>query len=228
MKWIEDRTPPRTMPATVREPFEVLWQEVVRLHYLWHVFGQLYREKRTVELLNAQAEGFFGLNQRIWIDAILLGLARVLDDTKGSVSLRVLVKRMASSGPHDLVDDLERRLTDLVKISDEMVDAHRNARLAHLDAKYHPSGGKETLPELKVANFERLFDRIAELMNVVGVGTGHGWTVYEAPASLSDGDTLIFALRKADRYDEIFGFHSDDELDKGRFGDLSRTNRRRG
>jgi len=213
----------RSMPESVREPFEVLWQEVVQLHFRWKVFKQLYFNTRVVELLNKHASGFFGLDQRIWIESIVLGLSRVLDDTKGSTSLRVLVKRMSTAGPHELAAELEQRLSELVTISEVMLEAHRDGRIAHLDAKFHPSGGKEDLPPLEIPKIEQLFTGIAKLMNAVGVGVGHGTTLYSAADALSDGDSIVFALRKADRFDELFDFAARwDELDKGRFKDLSK------
>lgn len=220
-----EETQQRSMPESIREPFEVLWQEVVQLHYRWKVFKQLYFNKRVVELLNEHASGFFGLDQRIWVESIVLGLSRVLDDTKGSTSLRVLVKRMSTAGPRELVGDLEQRLSELEAISDAMLEAHRNGRLAHIDAKYHPSGGREEPPPLEIPKIEQLFTGIAKLMNVVGVGVGHGTTLYSEADALSDGDTLTFALRKADRFDELFDYGERwDELDRGRFKDLSKPN----
>jgi hypothetical protein len=212
------------MPAVVLEPFEVLWQEVVHLHYRYKVFKQLYADGRRVDLLNEHAEGFFGLNQQIWIESIILGLSRILDDTNGTTGLRVLVKKMSTSGPHQIVDELKKRLEELETLSKATIEAHRNNRIAHLNARFHPSGGKEDPPPLTVENIEKLFTDIAALMNVVGVNAGHGTTVYDLADSLSDGDTLIFALRKADRFDELFPDHVErwGQLGAGRYADLDR------
>src|SRR5467141_1299313 len=192
-----DETRQRSMPANVRQPFEVLWQEVVQLHYRWKVFKQLYFDKRRVELLNGHAPGFFGLDQRMWVEAIVLGLARVLDGTKGSMSLGVLVKRMSTTGPNEIVPQLEQQLANLEALGDA-IEAHRNGRIAHIDPTYHPLAGNEALPPLEIAKIDHLFDGIADLMNIVGVGVGHGTAAYSMADSLSDGDSLIFALRKAD------------------------------
>jgi hypothetical protein len=55
-------------------------------------------------------------------------------------------------------------------------------------------------------------------MNVVGRAVGQGTTIY-SDLDVSAADSLIFALRKADRFDELIPawWH---ELGKGRFGDL--------
>jgi hypothetical protein len=149
---LSEEVQPRKMPQAVREPFDVLWQEVVNLHHRWDTFKALYFNTRRVDLINAQASSYFGLDQRIWIESIVLGLARVLDGTKGTASLRLLVGRMASSGPHGVVPDLEDRLEKLEALG-AVIEEHRNARIAHTDPTYHPSGGKEELPRssLKVS-----------------------------------------------------------------------------
>jgi hypothetical protein len=214
-------TRPPTMPEAVREPFEVLWQEVLHLRHRWWTFKHLYFNKRRVELINAQASEYFGLDQRIWIESIVLGLARVLDGTKGTASLRLLVKRMDSSGPNSVLPDLEDRLAKLEALG-AVIEEHRNARIAHTDPAYHPSGGKEELPPIHISTIEALFDGIADLMNVVGCAVGHGNTIYSAVDVSDAADSLVFALRKADRFDELVPWTDRwDELDKGRFGDLS-------
>lgn len=209
------------MPAAVREPFEVLWQETVHLHHRWEAFKYMYFNTRRVELINAQASSYFGLDQRIWVESIVLGIARVLDGTRGTASLRLLVKRMASSGPSNVVSDLEDRLQKLEAFG-AVIEEHRNARIAHTDPVHHPSGGKEDLPPIHVMTIDKILEGIAEVMNVVGRAIGHGTTLYTG-TELSDVGTLIFALRKADRFDELFPTPIDrfDELEKGRFGDLS-------
>ena len=168
------------------------------------IFKRLYRNARRAELLDAHASGFFGLVGWIWVESIVLGLARLLDDRRDAVSLRRLVRLMESAGPHEIAEDLKDRLEELVRLSEATVDEHRNKRIVHVDGRYHPSGGKQDLPPLKVETLDRLFQGITDLMNVVGVGVGHGNTAYDAATAESDEDSLIFALRKADRFDEMF------------------------
>ncbi|PYN52138.1 MAG: hypothetical protein DMD94_23635 [Candidatus Rokuibacteriota bacterium] len=223
MRWVPLEERVRTMPDSVREPFEILWQGITTLYYRWMVFKRLYRNARRTELLDAHAPGFFGLVGQIWVESIVLGLARVLDDRQGVVSIRLVVSRMETAGPNEIVEDLRRRRDQLERLSKETVEAHRNKRIAHLDGEYHPRGGKRDLPPLKVESLDRLFQGITELMNVVGVGVGHGTTIYDAATAESGEDSLIFALRKADRFDEIFPWPGQwDELAKGRFADLDR------
>jgi hypothetical protein len=212
---------PRTMPEAVREPFEVLWQEVVHIRHRWGTFKHLYFSERRVELIKAQADSYFGLDQQIWVESMVLGLARILDGTNGTASLRLLVKRMDSSGPSRVVPDLEDRLEKLEALG-AAIEKHRNERIAHINPAYHPSGGKAELPPIHVSTIGQLLEGIADLMNVVGVAVGHGSTVYSAAEDSSAVDSLIFALRKSDRFDELVPWVDRwDELSKGRFRDLS-------
>ena len=98
------------MPYPRSKRFAVLKVEVTRLHYRWKVLKQLYSETRRVELLNTVASGFFGLDQAIWEDAIVLGIARVLDPNRDATSVRQLVRLASTKGRHDVLTELEKRL----------------------------------------------------------------------------------------------------------------------
>ena len=213
------------MADFVGGPFRALVPEVMDLHVRWQVFRQLYVSgDRKVELLNEVAPSFFALDQRIWFDAVVLGVARLLDDDRDTVSLGLLVRRVESGGPHEIVDDLKTRLLRLRELSAAILK-YRDARLAHLAIAQHPTLGELELPPIQIANVDEVLKGISGLMNAVQVRYNDGSTADGATFLESDGNTLLWGLRKAANWDDLFPDPMDrhTRLLSDRYSDLNKS-----
>lgn len=200
-----------SIPDPVREPFQALWSEVVRLHWRWELFKQLFVSgPRRVELLNEVAAQFFGELQFVWIDNVVLGLARLLDLARSgkrqveNLSLSLLVERVSALGVHSIEPELEKHLQLLQDRGGPFVK-HRHKRIAHTDLEHRLAVEGSSLPNLTPNLIGETLEAIVELMNKVEGHLARSQTAYPLVTSDSGSDagTLVFALRKAVDWDDL-------------------------
>jgi len=213
------------LPESVRVPFETLSNDVTRLHHRWKLWKQLYGSgQRRVDLMNEVADSFFYELHFIMLDNVLLNIARLLDPaTSGkfsNMSLRTLERILPAAGLPELVPALKQRLDALEELADPVL-AHRDKRIGHSDAAYHPHAGAEKLPDLNPNLIESVLNGIAAAMNEVGVPLDHGTTGYEDVSAEVDSETLLYALRKSADWGDFFpGFKGIERLERARYGDI--------
>ncbi len=73
------------MPDTLKNKIKAIDAEVVRLHYKWKHFKQVFGSDRKVKLLNETAPVFFGYLWNLMLFDILLSIARLTDPPKTKV-----------------------------------------------------------------------------------------------------------------------------------------------
>ncbi len=200
---------PDPIPDPVREPFRALYGEVVRLHFRWLLFKQLYvRGQTRVDLLNEMAGGLFYQLQYIMMDDVVMAAARLLDPAHSfgqeNLTLNLLRDRVAASVGPDIVSELDARIAQLLALSDPL-RRHRNKRIAHADYQHHPAIVGSVLPGIAIRLVDDVLKEIAEAMNVVQRRFERGTTVYDMVSGESDADTLVWNLRKAADWGHFVG-----------------------
>lgn len=215
------------IPAPVREPFGALWGELTRIHFRWKLWKQLYGTgQRRVDLLNETAMGYFYQMQFVTLDDVVLATARLMDPARSSrgdenMTLRLLQERVQAAGGQAIKDKLETSLVTIDGLA-EPLRKHRHKRIAHADYQHHPAVFGSVLPGISIAVIDDVLEALAEFMNAVQRQFDGGITIYKAVDSLSDGDSLIWSLRKAADWDDLVGDHiaSAQRLAKDRYNDI--------
>lgn len=190
------------LPPRLSEPFLDIHNEVIWLHTKWKLFCDLYyKSKKRIKLLNHSAEFFFGTLQGVLIDDVILGLARLVDRTRNTLTLEVLIKSI-ELGKHP---KLEAKLREaLISIQSEMANflEIRDNRIAHLNREVATRGANSgVLPGISYDDIERVLLEIRNFLNAISLYFSEEETLYEHVLSTSDADTLLYTLRKAAGYD---------------------------
>ncbi len=197
-----------SIPKTAREPFRIIRGEVEELHFRWELFKQVYEgDKGRLDLLHASAANFFHRLYFIMLDDLVLGICRLMDPPQGPggaerLSLPLLVQRFRPIGPPTFVAKLDARLR-AIRMAYEPLRQHRIMRIAHSDLGTQLSVGISGPPEYRRERIGLVLQKIGALMNDVEGRFYKSTLLYSAVVSDSDGDTLIYALKKAAAFDEL-------------------------
>ena len=155
---------------------------------------------------------------------MILALARLGDPEKNKFQTNAVLRRIIAvvkgSGAKDLVTRLEATIKEFDKAS-KNVRLWRNKVIAHNDelhliGQYKYAVGNATapsLPPIEHAEIEKLLDILAEFMNAVEAyytkitkadgTTSRTVTAYQAFIHRDGVESLLFELKKAQRYDEL-------------------------
>lgn len=123
------------MPRSLAELHEILWSDVTMLYQRWTTFTALYSKQDTVNLLNEAAGGFFELLQRVLLDDLYLGIARLADRPVNRHQSNVVLRSLLDAVPAQEAE-LRARLDAAVSAYEDaakFADLIRHKRLAHRD-----------------------------------------------------------------------------------------------
>lgn len=213
----------KAMPPAVNDLFEALKSEVVWLHARWILYRQLYgTNPERIELLNSTASYFFAQLEWVLLDDILLGLSRLTDrlETCGHSNLVLgqLPERLSESKWNSLVANLSQRL-ESIKAKCDSFRNHRNRRIAHCDLQTAQGSVERFLHGISREMVEDALAEIRAFMNEVQSFFDGSETAYEHFLAASDGDALIFALKRGYEYGELQsqGIVPWDQLEKSKY-----------
>ena len=198
-------TDPR-IPESLREIFRELSSAVVWLHGHWIIYRQLYaKSSERVELLNESAGTFFSLLQNILLHDTVLAIARLTDrsESRGreNLVLSQLVEKLDSSSYPDLMGRLKASL-GAVDRKCEVFRKKRNRQVAHSDLMAALKVESEPLPGVSREMVEDALKATRDYMNEFEVYFCKNTMIYEHFIMDSDGETLIWQLKRAADYRE--------------------------
>jgi hypothetical protein len=193
----------QALSPEARELYESLKTNLVETGARWKTYKELFvGNDARLELLRESANVFFGRIQRVLLDDVILGIARLADRAKQrddeNQSAARLLEVLANTSDKDLVARLEGELARVQEVCAPFMK-HRNKRVAHRDKKTEVRQGT-TLPELSVQSFELALFRLSSFLNQVEEYFGDlavlGHTQLIEPY-LESVDGLIWCLKKA-------------------------------
>ncbi len=190
------------LPDPIRDSFEGIWREGVRLHFRWHLHQQIYGSDARVALLKELGPIFFGELQALMQDDVVLRCARLVDRTKRTMTVHLLVKDLAATSAKGRVHEFRCKADALEKLARPLT-AHRHNRIAHLSIEHHPVMVGSVLPGISIALIEDFLDKLRGFVRDVANAAGGGGPINTPTSQEDDGDTLIWNLCKAGHYDEI-------------------------
>jgi AbiU2 len=192
------------IPEPLREIFRELRSAVVWLHGHWIIYRQLYsKSSERVELLNESAGTFFSLLQNILMHDTVLAIARLTDRSeirgRENLVLRQLVEKLDSSSYPDLMERLKVCL-GAIDIKCEVFRTKRNRQVAHSDLMAALKVESDPLPGISRAMVEDALKAIREYMNEFENYFSNSTMAYECFSMQSDGEALIWQLKRAADY----------------------------
>ncbi|MGH8491581.1 MAG: hypothetical protein ACRERR_00515 [Moraxellaceae bacterium] len=190
-----------------------LWKaidyEVTWLHARWLIYRQLFgTNAERVEILNRSAGTFAEMLQGILLDDVQLGLAKLGDPrtthTKNgrldNMTLDALAHEITS--PTSLKTELDTKLITY-KVACSKVKDRRNKRIAHFDLKTMLNPQDSFLLGPSRDEIEAALIELRSFMNCIELYFTGSRTAYDLITLKDDGDSLIFALSKGLRYQDL-------------------------
>jgi len=196
----------KDFPDNFADVFQTLRSEIVWLHGRWIIFDQLFgSSQERIELLNKSAGTYFSVPQRVLLNDILISIGRLTDKPKmgnrENLSLGQLILQLDSTKYSSLISDLNLKLKDIEKFSDE-IRKHRNKRLAHRDFDIALKNATPLAP-ITIKMIKDSLEGIREFMNLCEIYFLDSETAYELFMMTADGDILVNRLKKALAYEEL-------------------------
>lgn len=180
--------------------FFALYKEVVWVHAKWQQYRVLFGSSSDqVALLNRTAGFFFKLVQDATWEDVLIHVAR-LTDPSASFGRRNLTIQMLPPMIRDVplrgeVETLMNECLEKAKHARE----HRNKRLAHRDLIHATEPIAAPLREISRAHVEDVLLSFRALMNRIDLHYLDTTVMYEQFIAHSGAESLVSALRRAER-----------------------------
>jgi hypothetical protein len=175
--------------------FEELCDEATSLGRLWGLYSQLYGDREHVQIMRDTAPFFFGLQQKLLREAILLAIQRMLDNAgshdERTASLESLIQMITARQDAPLGRRLRKQLKGL---RDLCVDVRewRRRQLAHLDLRTVLLTHTVPLRPVQLRVVTKAVEGIQTILTEVGNHFGYPISIEVGDL---DGDTLMFLLQ---------------------------------
>lgn len=178
--------------------FFLLSQEIVHLHFKWQEFIRLFGEDpANIDILNQAAPLFFKTVQDIWIQDIMLHIARLTDPPesgrKGKTNFTLMRLPQLIDKP-ELNKQITEKLEDLKSKIQRLRD-WRNRRIAHRDLELM-FGGSSLLPTVGRQYLEEVLQAIRDVMNTIENKYMGSSTYFEDVTTQGSVRSLLFYLEK--------------------------------
>ncbi|MGA2327315.1 MAG: hypothetical protein ABSH05_13615 [Bryobacteraceae bacterium] len=202
------------IPPSVQPLWDVLQQEVVRIHAYWINYRQLFgKSKERIDLLNDCAGQFFFIISDSLLTDVQLSLSRLADPAetfkKENAALERLLKEIAALNIPQFPDELA---TLLQNYRDRCKDikVRRDKELAHADLgallqRYGSAAGRTTILGPSRQEIERALAALREFMNAINIhfiGCPMNYEEFILD-NACDGESLVGILKQGLRYDEL-------------------------
>ena len=178
------------------EAFKDIQDRIVEARWYWRTWKTLYiGSEKKFELLNRSARSFFGIVEQVLINHVILGLTKLNDSAKGTVTFKKLLNEQRLLLPQSALDAAEAVRVEF-ETCIEPLEVWRNKYLAHVDPQY-VKGGPKPLPELKLPEIDRAIELAEKFMNTIGDDMEYSWGIV---GELGSAQVLLHQLLYADRY----------------------------
>jgi hypothetical protein len=164
--------PEKTMPASVQEVYDELWDDVSTVHFRYQLYVELFGTQESVDLLNRFAPALFEQLFDVMLDHVLLRLAHLTDPArvpsnqkKVNQSLFLLMEVIEQNSPGLTgTIDLQAAMDDLKEFCEGMREL-RNRLLGHRDWGRRA----EPLPSVSRRQIKEALEKVGRIMNTVSM-----------------------------------------------------------
>jgi len=198
--FLDSCEPKMPMPDDLQKDFQTLHNDFANLYVRWNMYREIFgtNERRT-NLLNETAPSFFGTVQRVLLDDVLGGIARMTDKSasQDNLTLRRLLEELDDNTHKALKDELLKRLSQVDSACAD-IRIIRHKRLAHRDYKHAVAPDENPLPGISRRTVGAAMSAIADFMNSFQFPFTETQIGYEnSIAGPGDATSLLSALRRA-------------------------------
>ncbi|MBK1631202.1 hypothetical protein CKO31_10720 [Thiohalocapsa halophila] len=185
----------------------MLYEDVTWLHGYWSIYRQLFgMNKERLDLLINTASSFAEIVHASLLDNVQLRLARIGEGAGAGQQKNVTLRRLqaeledasereAAQAMGPLLERFERACRGLRK--------RRNKLIAHTDVSSRQAVMESRLPGPSRQESENALAILREIMNLVEFHYARSKTSYDNFVMDADGEHLITALAKAERYQQL-------------------------
>lgn len=187
------------MSGTLKTKIKAIDAEVMRLHYKWKHFKQVFGSDEKVKLLNEAAPVFFGYLWNIMLFDILLSIARLTDPPKSKVKSIIKENLSFDNLVLEINDaNLQSRLTQQILALKEKMKAvkiWRDEKIAHNDLLRLMK--EAPLPAIQVTEITDALALIRGIMNAFHQNFNLQTVWYEIcfEHDPGDGKSLMYHLK---------------------------------
>lgn len=194
-----------SMPLPLADLHRLLWADLALLYQRWNTFQALYTDQDVVDLLNWAAAGFFRLHQRVLLDDVLLGLARLGDRPESGGQANLVLRSLVPRVPSELTEltgSIEEALIDYDKRVD-FARPIRHKRLAHRDHEEAAGLGSTLDYRYEDADIKAALASAANVLNLIDSHFESRTTLFEQFIEFRGAELLLARLRSAKRLQEL-------------------------
>jgi hypothetical protein len=189
---------PRDFPPGVLEVFDRLWEEVVHLHFAWHLYQDLYGDPAYLATLSDTAPGAFRLIEVSIRHSLVMAFGRLVDPSMDGKNENLSLRRLLDlvkphcgqafyDGLHGRMEEIRAHLQPLTKL--------RHKTVAHTDLTTALSPDRDPIPNPTRPHVTRATELIAGLMNEVDKHFRDNSTPYGFGGPLGAAKDLLECLR---------------------------------
>lgn len=212
------------LPASIKDIFEELQNEITWLHGRWMIYRQLFgHSPKRIDLLNKCASVCFGIIQNVLKDEVQLSLCKLTDPARTgkqeNLSLKTLQEHVEKLGDQILIASSSNLINEIYRKC-ESFRIHRHKRLAHFDFTTAMKGDFSLLPPTSRQMINEVLTLIQKYMNTIEIHYCKHETHYE-PFLDHDGDELVAFLKYGVLFEELSDEQnvSGEGLDKSQWND---------
>lgn len=194
-------------PEPIRELWASLAADVVWLHGRWIIYRQLFgTNEARVQLLNETAGTVTWMLQQLLLHDVQISLSKLGDPagsgTRKNLTLRTLHATLETTGEIEVAATM-KPLLEVFDASCKKVRHRRNKWIAHSDLATKLSARATPLSGPSREEIEAALLALREVMNSVELHYTESQMAYEHFVMQQDGEYLISALARAERYKEL-------------------------
>jgi len=212
------------MDEHLKKVFERIKQELIRLHYRWMLYRQMFATNPyRIELINKTSSNVFVEFQWLLIDYMIMSLSKLTDLARtrknDNLSFYYLIEKVIKElGEVELVSQLEAELEELTRVCEKFRNI-RNKRVAHNDLVTALEEESSPLPGVSRAELEKALEHSRNIMNKVDMHFKDSQTRYQdiiLPIA-NDGRSVLILLQKGRAYEQL---EDDGVIEKGKWREL--------
>ena len=176
--------------------FNLLYNEIIWLHYKWVEYRELFGTKESrIKLLNDTAPFFFFVIQKTLWENILLGIARITDPPETFKKRNITIQAIPGIIENEILKEYLELKTKVILEKTSFSRDWRNRKITHFDYDLNLNDNAKPLEK---ANKEKLIESLKQILEFINILHEHylGPTVFLEKISSSRGAfSLLHTLR---------------------------------
>jgi hypothetical protein len=192
-------------PASIRDAFEGVWQDVASIHFKWNLYLDLFGKPENIEVLNQTTPTVFHLIEESLRADMTMAFGRLLDPAEqGSnknLSLQHLVQELRPHVDEAHFSKLEKQVQE-IKAQCSGILKLRMKKYGHNDLRTALQYHENPLPSVKRSTVEKALALIGGFMNGLQQHFKEGTTVFTKGITRGTGEQLIGLLKRFLQYRE--------------------------